>query len=81
MKDFKSYNGVVGMIDVKDVMYVCYFCNYGISAYPVKFDDKVGFWSCNLWYSKTSLLDYPLQFSSGENMNGVSHDFFPSTLT
>ena len=43
---------------------------------PLKFDDKMGFWSCNLLYSKTSLLDCPLQFSSKENMNEVSHDFF-----
>ena len=64
------------MIVVKDVMYVCYFCNDGISAYPLKFDDKMGFWSCNLWYSKTSLLDCPLQFTSKENLNEVSHDYF-----
>ena len=36
LKDFKSHNVVAGMIDVKDVMYVCYFCNDGISAYPLK---------------------------------------------
>ena len=51
-------------------------CNDGISAYPRNFDGKVGFWSCNLWYSKTSLLDCPLQFTSKENLNEVSHDFF-----
>ena len=31
LKDFKSHNVVVGMIDLKNVMYVCYFCNDGIS--------------------------------------------------
>ena len=76
LKDFKNQNVVAGMIDVKNVMYVCYFCNDGISAYPLKFDDKMGFWSCNLWYSKTSLLDCPLQFTSKENLNEVSHDYF-----
>ena len=34
LKDFNSYNVVVGMVDVKDVMYVCYFCNDGNSTYP-----------------------------------------------
>ncbi len=76
LKDFNSHNVVVGMIEVKDVMYVCYFFNDGISAYPLKFDDEVGFWSCKLWYSKTSLLDCPLQFTSRENLNDVSHEFF-----
>ncbi len=76
---FNNHNVVVGMIDVKDVMYVSYFCNDGISAYPLKFDDEVGFWSCNLWYSQTSLLECPLELSSKENMNEVSHDFFSST--
>ena len=47
LKDFMRHNVVAGMIDVKNVMYVCYFCNDGISAYPLKFDDKMGFWSCN----------------------------------
>ncbi len=36
LKDFNSQNVIVEMIDVKDVMYVCYFCNGGISAYPLK---------------------------------------------
>ena len=76
LKDFNSHNVVVGMIDVKDVIYVCYFCNDGISAYPLKFDDEVGFWACHLWYSNTSLLDCPLQFTSRESLNEVSHDFF-----
>ncbi len=76
LKDFKSHNVVVGMIDVKNVIYVCYFCNDGISVYPLKFDDKVGFGSCNLWHSKTSLLNCPLQFTGRESMNEVSHDFF-----
>ncbi len=53
-----------------------FFCNDGISAYPIKFDDKEGFWFCNLWYSNASLLDFPIQFSSEENMIDKAHHFF-----
>ena len=34
LKDFNSHNIVVGMIDMSNVIYVCYFCNDGISAHP-----------------------------------------------
>ena len=34
LKDFNSHNLVVGMIDEKDVLYVCYFCNVGIFHTP-----------------------------------------------
>ena len=40
LKDFNGYNVVIEMIDVKDAMYVCCFCNNGISAHPLKFDDN-----------------------------------------
>ncbi len=52
-----------------------FFCNDGISTFPVRFDDKEGFWYCNLWYSNVSILDCLIHFQVG-NMIEEAYDFF-----